>query len=61
MNNNEEIKHLRHLLRKTQEEFAKLLGVKSRAVQRWEAGDRECPDMAVKLARAIAEKQKVEK
>lgn len=58
--NREEIAHLRQLLKMTQTEFAEALGVKYRAIQRWESGDRKCPDMAVKLARSIVEKKKGE-
>ena len=39
--NKDEIKSLRKQLKLTQVQFAKMLGVTSRAVQSWEAGRRE--------------------
>lgn len=47
------LKETRKTLGATQEEFAKLLGVKTRSVQSWESGERNIPQTAVFLLNRI--------
>ncbi len=51
--NNLEIKKIRKELRKTQSEFAELLGVGERAVQTWESGERNISQSALLLLKMI--------
>ena len=45
----------------TQEQLANLIHVSKRTVQRWEAGDRHCPDLILMLVeRLIREARNVE-
>lgn len=37
----------------TQEKLAELLHVNKRTVQRWEAGDRHCPDLVLMLVERL--------
>lgn len=55
--NSLEIKKIRDSLDLTQSEFAKMLGVKIRAVQSWESGDRNISQSALLLLKLILETQ----
>ena len=43
------IKEMRTLLGISQAGFAKMYGMSTRAVERWEAGERKCPDYVLAL------------
>ena len=45
------IAEMRDQLKMTQSDFAKLLGVGERTVQRWEKDDRNVPEPVLKLAK----------
>lgn len=55
MSNGQKLRQLRIDASWTQEKLSELLHVNKRTVQRWESGERHCPDLVVMLVERLAE------
>lgn len=58
MTNGQKLRQLRTDAKWTQEKLAELLHVNKRTIQRWEAGDRHCPDLILMLVERLIKEEK---